>query len=73
MKNDWYRFVGMLVIALIMMGGVATAIPWASKTDVLEIQRYNNQFSERMARMEANQANIIEDIREIKQLIMRGR
>ena len=63
MKNDWYRFVGMLVIALIMMGGVATAIPWASKTDV--------EFSERLARMEANQANIIEDIREIKQLIMR--
>ena len=91
MKNDWYKFIGMLVIALINLGGVATAIPWATKSDVEEIKLHivsiealkhqdniwyrelDSEFSERMARMEANQANIIEDIREIKQLITRGR
>ena len=40
MKGDWYKFVGMLVIALITLGGVAAAIPWASKSDVEEIKQH---------------------------------
>ena len=89
MKNDWYKFVGMLVIALITLGGVATAIPWASKSQVEEIKLHivsiealkrqdniwyrqlDTELRERMARMEANQENLIEDIRELKHLITR--
>ena len=89
MKNDWYKFMGMMVIALITLGGVATAIPWASKSQVEEIKLHivsiealkrqdniwyrqlDSEFSGRMARMEANQENIREDIKELKHLIMR--
>ena len=70
-----------------IMLGAMSAIPWATKGDVEEIKlhivsiealkRQDNiwyrELDSRMARMEANQDNIREDIRELKQLIMRGR
>jgi len=38
MKNEWYKFVGMMVAGLVLLGGLFTAMPWASKEDMADIK-----------------------------------